>query len=265
MLIPVCDGHLFAEQRGEGRDLVLLHSSNTDLRMWDDIWPAFAERYRALRFDARGHGRSSPPVHPYAPHDDLHALLQALGIRPAILVGHSWGGSTALDYTISHPDMVSALVVCASGPKGRPDPSGDLRDAWEKAIALHRAGDTEAALAIERMLWVDGPRARTSPRLAAVRTRVASMSRAIAPEARWVSRIVPQPPAVQRLKEVRVPTLAVVGDADHQWIIDGAKLMAEGIPQCEFVIVPDCAHMLPMEQPQLFTRSIMEFLVVRNL
>jgi predicted TIM-barrel fold metal-dependent hydrolase len=133
------------------------------------------------------------------------------------------------------------------------------------AMALHKTGDMEAALAIEAMLWVDGPRTRSSPRLAVVRNQVASMSRAIAPEARWVSKIVPQPPAIQQLNAVCVPTLSIVGDADQSWIIDGAKLLAEGIPGCEFVIVPDCAHMLPMEQPELFTRLIMEFLAARNL
>jgi pimeloyl-ACP methyl ester carboxylesterase len=132
-------------------------------------------------------------------------------------------------------------------------------------MALHKTGDMEAALAIEAMLWVDGPRTRSSPRLAVVRNQVASMSRAIAPEARWVSKIVPQPPAIQQLNAVCVPTLSIVGDADQSWIIDGAKLLAEGIPGCEFVIVPDCAHMLPMEQPELFTRLIMEFLAARNL
>lgn len=265
LLIPVVDGYLHAEQRGEGRDLVLLHSSNTDLRMWDDLCLALAERYRTLRFDARGHGHSSPPVQPYAPHDDLHALLQALGIRRAILLGHSWGGSTALDYTISHPDVVSALVVCASGPNGRPGPSGDLRNAWEKAMALHKAGNVEAALAIEATLWVDGRRAQSSPQLTLVRTRVASMSRAITAEARWISKIAPQPLAAHRLNEICVPTLAVVGDMDQLWVIDGVKVLAEGIPDCRFVIVPGCAHMLPMEQPQLFTRVVVEFLTARNL
>src|SRR5690349_14993808 len=89
---------LFYEIAGAGPALVLLHGFSLDARMWDAQFAAFAQRYRVLRYDARGFGRSGVPgAEHYSHADDLHALLGHLGIAQAALIGFSLGGGIALN------------------------------------------------------------------------------------------------------------------------------------------------------------------------
>jgi pimeloyl-ACP methyl ester carboxylesterase len=91
------------EEAGSGDAVLLLHSGGTDLRMWDDQMPALAARYRVIRADARGHGRSPTPVEPFRQCDDIAALIRHLGVGRATLVGVSMGGGAATDTALAYP------------------------------------------------------------------------------------------------------------------------------------------------------------------
>ena len=79
------------EVAGSGRAVVLIHGGAMDMRMWDDQMEPFAQRYRVVRYDVRGHGRSAlPSGESYSRPDELKALLDHLGIRHAAIVGFSW-------------------------------------------------------------------------------------------------------------------------------------------------------------------------------
>src|SRR5712691_428055 len=96
---------LYFESVGSGEPLVLIHAAVADLRMWDEQVSAFAEKYRVIRYDAQGFGKSPAAVDPMPRAEDLHELLRTLGIGRAHLVGVSNGGSTALDFAILYPRM----------------------------------------------------------------------------------------------------------------------------------------------------------------
>src|SRR5215831_10211398 len=87
---------LYYEVAGTGRSLVLLHGGLVDCRMWDDQFSEFAEHYRVVRFDMRGHGKSDFPEAPYSLSDDVYGLLQFLGIEKTVLMGQSLGGRVAI-------------------------------------------------------------------------------------------------------------------------------------------------------------------------
>ncbi|MBG7697666.1 alpha/beta hydrolase [Streptomyces sp. MC1] len=110
-----CDGSLAYRDVGEGRPLVLLHAGFFDHSMWDEQIRAFAPHYRVIAPDARGHGASSNATRPFRPADDLAALLRHLDVGPAVLVGVSMGGGTAVDTALEHPELVRAVVVCGVG------------------------------------------------------------------------------------------------------------------------------------------------------
>src|SRR4051812_18695011 len=95
---------------GEGPPVVLVHGMTLDHRMWDDQFAALAAYHRVLRYDLRGFGLSAIPDAPYRHVDDLAALLAHVGMERAAVVGLSLGGMIAVDFALTYPEMVSALI-----------------------------------------------------------------------------------------------------------------------------------------------------------
>jgi 3-oxoadipate enol-lactonase len=251
------------EEAGSGEPIVLLHAGIADSRMWDDAFAAFAAAYRVVRYDLRGFGESSMPPGPFTMRDDLRALLDHLGIARAHLIGVSMGGGIALDFAIDHPEMVAKLVLVASAIGGR-GPSEALRERWREMGAAADRGDWDLVNELELRLWVDGT-GRTPDQVdPTVRERVREMNAAvIANEARETGAKPANPldpPAIGRLGEVAAPTLVVVGALDVPHIVEGADLLAAGIPGARKVVLPGCAHLPPMEAPAEFNRLVLDFL-----
>ena len=252
---------LYYDVAGEGHPLVLIHAGIAHSKMWDEQVDAFAERYQVVRYDARGFGKSALPPGPFAHRDDLRGLLRFLGIERAALVGVSMGGGIAIDFALDHPEGVTALVLVASGVSGN-KPSDALIQAWSEIEAVAERGDVAGVIERELRLWVDGP-GRTPEQVdPAVRERVRMMeTENAAQQEGQEGRSQPlEPPAIDRLGEIRAPTLVVVGDGDVPHILATADLLAAGIPGARKTIMPGVAHMLTMEQPEGFNRLVLDFL-----
>src|SRR4051794_36184980 len=104
--MPVDDGELAYEIRGGGSPVVLLHGGFLTGDTWDAQVALLERDHTVIRFDARGHGRSSTPTKPFAHHEDLRQLLMGLDLPRASLVGLSQGARTSIDFAIAHPDLV---------------------------------------------------------------------------------------------------------------------------------------------------------------
>lgn len=103
---------------GCGEWLVLLHGLASQAHIWDLVAPLLTDSFRVVAIDQRGHGLSDKPDSGYdwaTVTSDLDAILEALKIDRAILIGHSWGGNVALQYAVDHPDRVSGLVLIDGG------------------------------------------------------------------------------------------------------------------------------------------------------
>lgn len=110
-------GTLYYDVRGSGPPVVLLHAGGMDLTMWDPQIGTLARTFRIIRYDARGHGRSTAPRGPSSTVEDLRLLLDHLGVERAHLVGISMGAGVALNFSTTHPERVRTLVlVSTSGP-----------------------------------------------------------------------------------------------------------------------------------------------------
>jgi pimeloyl-ACP methyl ester carboxylesterase len=113
------DAQLYVETAGSGFPLVLVHGFSLDTRMWDDQFAYLAQRYHVIRYDMRGFGQSSLPTQDsYSHSEDLHTLLNHLGVEVAYLVGLSMGGSVAVDFALTYSDTVRALILIDSGLSG---------------------------------------------------------------------------------------------------------------------------------------------------
>jgi len=112
------DGELTYHRRGEGPAVVLLHGGGLGGVTWDRQFDLLARDHTVVRYDARGHGGSSPVTGPFAHHEDLRDLLDGLDLDRPTLVGLSMGARTAIDFAVAHPDRVAGLVLVGPGVSG---------------------------------------------------------------------------------------------------------------------------------------------------
>lgn len=252
--------HFTYEVAGAGYPLVMLHAGIADRRMWDAQFAAFAQHYRVIRYDLRGFGQTPMVAGPFSHHQDLYALLVSLGVESAHLLGCSLGGRTIIDFALGHPSMASALIPIASGLSGYTFTS-DAHAKWEEIETAYQAGDLDRVVELELQMWVDGPY-RTPE-------QVDPGIRALVREMNLIALATPdglgqeqrlEPAAINRLGELRIPTLVVLGALDDPNIGAIGDLLVEGIAGAQKVVISDAAHLPNMEHPAKFNSIVLEFL-----
>ena len=252
---------LYYEMKGTGPPLLLVHAGVADCRMWDAQFEAFSEEYQVIRFDLRGFGRSNMPSCSFSNYEDIKALLDFLEIKTVYLIGISFGGRVALDFTLAYPDYVKALVLGAPSVSGA-SPSERIRQFWEEEDAALEKGDLEGATELNLELWVDGPHREANQVSVEVRDRVREMQLAIfkkeVPDD--VEEIDLDPPAIGWLGEVDIPVQVMVGELDLDEKLELADKLVKEIPDCSKVVISGVAHMLNMERPEEFNQSVFDFL-----
>ena len=252
---------IYYEIAGEGHPLVLLHAGVADSRMWDEQFAEFARQYRVLRYDLRGYGQSSVPASHFAAHAELAELLQKLGIEQSYVLGISYGGKIALDFTLAYPAMVDALILVAPSVSGT-QPTPDVLEFYEAEEEALEEEDLHAATELNLKMWVDGPKRTPTEVSASVRERVREMQylafTTVFPEEAVELDL--EPPAILRLGEVKAPTLVIVGDYDIQAKLDLTQQLASEIGGAQRVVIAGVAHMVNMEKPAEFNQAVLNFL-----
>src|SRR4026207_490141 len=117
---------LYYEVDGEGPPVVLRRAGVAPLRMWDQQVAAWRDRFRVIRYDMRGFGRTTTDDIAYSNRDDLRRLLDHRGGERASVLGLSRGGQIATDFAIEQPDRVNALVAVAAGLGGHQMPDAGI-------------------------------------------------------------------------------------------------------------------------------------------
>lgn len=246
---------LYYEIDGDGPPVLLLHPIGLDLTCWDAQVAALLRGFRVLRVDLRGHGRSEVPPAPYTLAglaDDVHGLLQRLQIGPAHVVGLSLGGMVAQVLALDHPGDVRSLVLADTVSTLSPEARTAIVERGEKA----RRGGMTAVLDTTLARWFT-PSFMHAPVVGRCRERLlADDVEGWAGAWQAISQVETQP----RLKEIRVPTLVITGEADVSAPPARAEAMAAAIPGARLHIVPGAPHMLPMEQPAVFNAAVLDFL-----
>jgi pimeloyl-ACP methyl ester carboxylesterase len=229
-----------------------------DRRMWDPQFESWSKKYRVVRYDVRGYGRSATPTLPYSDVDDLLAVLDSLGIARARLVGLSLGGRIAIDFTLVHPDRVASLVAVAAGMSGFEFSAGNYPQ--QLRAAQEEGGEAAAEL------WLKDPYmvpAMEHPELAPrIRQLVLENAREWLQNPLLARRL--RPPAARRLAEIRMPTLVVVGDRDVPDMQKVADQLAAEVRGARKVVIPGAGHIVNLEKPAEFDRAVLGFLAERS-
>lgn len=257
--LPINDVALAYDEAGAGHPLALVHAAIVDRRMWDPVWDAFAAHYRTIRHDMRGYGETPLPNGPHAAWRDLADLLRDLDATPAHVIGASGGGSAALELAIAEPKLVDRLVLVAPGFAGW-EWSDGLRALWAEEEVAYERGDLDEVAWVNVRTWLDGrrPAEALHPDL---REAVWEMQRQALNQENQAAPAEPlEPPARERLAEVRAPTLIIVGALDQPDMLGIGQHLAESIPNARLEVMSGVAHLPSMEAPEAFVGLVAAFL-----
>jgi len=250
------------EVRGQGVPLVLGHSFLCSGAMWEPVLGTLAERARAINVDLRGHGRSGPVAEPFELEDvvgDQLAVLDALGIEKAVWAGLSVGGMVALRAALAAPDRVSGLILLDTHA-GAERPLKRLQYGFMGRVA-RVAGMTPVMSFVLKKMFA-ATTLRENPALVAEwRQRFAGVDRpSIVRNLQALSR---RRSVEERLGEIEVPALVIVGEEDASLPPRLSQRIAEGLPDAALVVVPRAGHLSTLERPEEVGVAMAAFLDAR--
>jgi 3-oxoadipate enol-lactonase len=254
---------LWHEVQGDGSPVLLIHAGIADSRMWNPQWTTVPRTHRTVRCDLRGFGRTPIPPEPFSHARDVTELLEGLDLGPAALVGASVGGRIALEIALARPDLLDRLVLVGAGLSDH-SWSQVVREYFDEEDAALESGDIDAAVEATLRIWVDGPNRTPGQVDTGVRQLVGTMQR------RAYERQVPVweaaeeellvPDAADRLGEIAVPTLVLVGSEDVPDTHAIAERLAAEIPGAQMVPIAGAAHVPSLERPEEFDALVLPFL-----
>ena len=235
--------------------VMLSNSLGTRLEMWDPQMQALTERYRVVRYDSRGHGRSDAPDGPYTIDmlaDDALGLLDALDIERAHFCGLSKGGMVGQMLGAKHGDRLISLTLCSTAC------FMEAKHLWDERIKV-ASEQGMAALAdavVER--WFT-PEFRAEPSILVERVRQMVLDTPAQGYAACCAAIRDMD-LREAITAIRVPTQIIVGADDPATPPARAEEIHERIPNSRLEVIPDAAHLLNIEQDVAFDASLRSFL-----
>ncbi|QBJ92528.1 alpha/beta hydrolase [Streptomyces seoulensis] len=251
-------GHLSYDIAGDGPPVVLVHAGVADHRMWDAVVPALAARHTVIRYDLRGFGASGLPTGPFREADDLCRLLDHLGHERVRLVGASWGGRVALDFTLAHPERVRSLAMF-SAPWPRYSWSAEMIAYDEAETAALEAGDFDAAVAVNLDMWLRGPARGWDDVADGLADQLRGPLRTSLVNQDAVGRY-SEGPGSGDLAAVSVPVLVGVGKLDVADFQDIARRYAAEITGATLTEFASAAHLVALDAPAELSAVLEEFL-----
>jgi pimeloyl-ACP methyl ester carboxylesterase len=241
---------------GTGEPLVFVHGLGSSSQDWSRQVDAFADSYRVITFDVRGHGQSDKPEGPYSIPlfaEDTAALLWALEAAPANIVGLSMGGMIALQLALDAPDLVKRLVVVNSTPEAELDSLRDRWIYWSRRLASKVLGMRATGKMIANRIFVKPEQGTLRQQFIerwAANDKQAYLN-TIDAIAGWG--------VADQLGEITCPALIVAADKDYT-PVSAKREYAARMPNAELTIIEDSHHATPVERPRAFNHVLDGFL-----
>lgn len=255
---------------------LLLHGFTFNAWTWQPVLDAFAARGRAVAYDQLPYGLSAKPMradwngpNPYSKEaaiTQLFAVMDALGLERAVLVGNSSGGTLALEAALAHPERVSALILVAPWVYATrptlPEWLASLPQMRRLSLLIARKLGEDGALM--DLSYADATKISDARRAQfGIHTRIAGWDRA------WgelLALSLSAPVTVSaHLEEVTIPVLLVSGETDRLVPIEDSRRVAEALPDATFAVIEGCGHVPQEECPQAFAAVVGEWLDARGL
>lgn len=249
-----CRIHVEVEGPADAPVLMLSNSLGTDLHMWDAQAAAFAAQFRLVRYDRRGHGQSDAPKGPYSMERlgrDVLAVLDALDIKTINWLGLSMGGMVGQWLGANAPQRIDKLIL-SNTTCYYPD-----KEIWDGRIRTIRDKGLKSIVGPTMERWFSPGFRERAPKTIADMTAmfVATPLEGYIGCCEAIRDMDHRP----LLPQIKAPTLVIAGRLDPATTIDDARFMQERIPGAQLASV-DAAHIANVEQPQAYTKTVLEFL-----
>jgi pimeloyl-ACP methyl ester carboxylesterase len=256
---------IYYESSGSGQPLVLIAGLGYGLWQWHKVVPGLAKHFQVITFDNRGAGQSDKPAGPYTVQmlaADTAGLLEALGLSPAIILGHSMGGFVAQQLALSRPELVGRLILAATNFGG---PNHVAVSAEAMQILMDRSGDPLDLIRRGIAVAAAPGFAQTHP--ADVQAMIAYRLTNPVPPAAYQSQLAvglgllsAEASFEYKLPAIQVPTLILFGAHDKVVPTANAELLARQLPYSDITLLPDAGHIFPLETPEAAVAALVNWL-----
>ena len=252
------DCALYYKKCGVGDPAILIHGSCLNLEMWNDSFDVLAHQSQIIAYDQRGYGKSilpSPKI--YSHENDLNTLYENLNLEKKVnLIGLSSGAEIAVDFYLKFPNKVNSLILVSPAISGMPE-NDETTDIDHKILETINLGENEQTVQLAYRHPVFLP--------AINNTRCNSLLREIIKnhDFQTTTNNPPTPSsltAYSKLKEIKVPTLVILGENDLNYFHMVSNILVRGISKSVLRTVTDSGHMVNMEQPDEFNKILLKFL-----
>lgn len=242
-------GDINYEVKGEGEPIVLIHGFGLDSRMWSSQVDELSKTNKVITYDMRGFGKSSIPLEQYSHAEDLHELLQSLGISEAKIVGHSFGGEVAVEYALKYPNEVNSLVLLSPALNGV---KGDSSE-WEALVELGRKGDIQGIKSkmLDNPIFKNFKDGSEGSKLITEMIQDYSGFHFQHKDPREYIN------SSERIKELICPVDVVIGENDEKVQKDVSEKYKQELG-IEARVIPNCGHMAVLENSELVSEVIRE-------
>jgi pimeloyl-ACP methyl ester carboxylesterase len=256
--IDVPDGKLYYEMTGQGDEtIIFIHDGLVHGAVWDGQFSVFAEKYRVVRYDRRGYGRSPKPEKEYSNIEDLKTVFTSLKINKAIVMGMSAGGALSIDFAIHYPENVSSLVLVGAIVGGF-----SYSDHMQTRGGRLQASDYANREKLLQYLVKEDPY-EIAPQNKEVKEKLWTLMQDYPQNIDFTKNrleAIPEKKGIDFLNEIQVPALIVLGEFDIPDVFVHAGAIESGIPFAQKVIIRDAGHLVPYEQPEKFNEKVLTFL-----
>jgi len=237
--------------------LMLCNSLGTDLHMWDDQVKAVTERFRLVRYDRRGHGRSGAPKGPYTMEmlgRDALAVMDGVGVQKVNWCGLSMGGMVGMWLGANAPQRIDRLVLSNT--------SAHMADkqVWNDRIKTVRAGGLAAIVDGTMERWfTKGFRERAPQAIARMKEMMLKT-----PLEGYIGcgEAVRDMDHREIIRKIAAPTLVIAGRHDPATTVEAGEFLRDRIPGAQLAVL-DAAHIANVEQPQAYTDTLLKFLTAK--
>ena len=260
-VVHLADGDIPYEIQGRGPTVVFIHGWTQNMSIWDEQVPVFAPKYRVIRYDVRGFGRSTGDADQTAHASDLAALLDSLRVPSATLVGLSMGARIALNFAVNYPRRVRALVLYGAPPTEdfprAPGPEfASQFQRWAEIARKHGVDSLGKVLFASELAWMPPNRPDIKPKL---EKAWAGYTARDLTDPKLPSKRVP-PTRLGQIDDVRVPVLVIYGDHELAWLRQFDDTLMARLPKAKRVVITDAGHGAHFAQPEEFNRAVLRFL-----
>ena len=247
---------VYYERVGKGEAIILLHAGLQDHTMWQSQVKELSTHYKVITPDLPFHGKTNGNDTTLLAQDIIKILLDSLHLKKVNIAGLSMGAAIAMDFIIAYPQMANKAIIISAGINGyeKTHPVDSISMEWYSHFTKALMGkDTVKAAAEFTKAWAEGIYRKKdslkSPVSRFVYSKTLANLRMHKMEG-WPS-LQKNPPAMEKLINIRVPVLVIDGDKDLPYITTCSKYMAENIPGARRIIMKDVAHMLNLESLQI--------------